>query len=247
MQVIDRAIQILTILGGGSSGKSVAELARSLNIAPSSIHRVLISLKENNFIVQDMDTKKYKIGYKVISLCNGITKESSLMTAARPIMKELAKKINKTVILCVMENGHVVNIDSIENEDSFMYMVKLGKEIPMHATSAGKVFCAYINRDDAKKYLAKASLEKTTPYTKTDLDEICKELDSIKKHGYAICDEELQIGMQGISCPIFDSRHTIVGAISFTSIKKQQSINKDTIFRLQQSAAAISKIIGCEE
>lgn len=244
MQLVDRTLQALTLLSGEPAGLSVSELSGLLDIPPSSTHRILTSLKENHFIVQDEDTKKYKAGYKLFTLCSQITKNNSLITSARAVMKDLAKKLDKTIVLCVMENSHIICIDYIENKDTSMYMVKLGYQMPLHSTSAGKVFSAYMNRETAKQELNKQITEAATPYTKTNIDEICKELDEIKKNGYAICDEELQLGIQGIACPIFDINNEVAAVISFAAMKNQHSITEETISALKSSAKYISKLIG---
>lgn len=244
MQLVDRTLKALTFLSTESEGLSVSELSDMLDIPASSTHRILTSLKKNHFIIQDEDTKKYKIGYKLFTLCSGITKKNSLISSARGVMKELAKELDKTIVLCVMENSHIICIDYIENKDTSMYMIKVGYEMPLHVTSAGKVYSAYMDRETVKRELSNTAMEAATPYTKTNLEEIYKELDEIKKNGYAICDEELQLGIQGIACPIFDMNHEVVAAISFATLKSEHYITEETIAALKKSAAAISEHIG---
>lgn len=244
MQLVDRTLRALSLLSSKRTGLSVSELSDILDIPASSTHRILTSLKKNHFIIQDEDTKKYKIGYKLFTLCAGLTKNNSLISSARAVMKELAKKLDKTIVLCVMENDHIICIDYIENKDTSMYMVKVGYEMPLHVTSAGKVFSAYMDREAAKQKLGNTVIDAATPYTKTNLEEILKELDEIKECGYAICDEELQLGVQGIACPIFDMNHDVAAAISFAALKSEHFITDESIAALKNSAAAISKQIG---
>lgn len=244
MQLVNRTLKALTFLSSEPTGLSVSELSDMLDIPASSTHRILTSLKSNNFIIQDEDTKKYKVGYKLLTLCSGITKNDSLISSARSFMKELAKKLDKTIVLCVMENSHIICIDYIENKDTSMYMVKVGYEMPLHATSAGKVFSAYMDRKTAARELGNTVIEAATPYTKTNLEDIYKEMDEIRKNGYAICDEELQLGIQGVACPIFDMNHEVVAAISFATLKSEHYVTDETITALKNSALAISEHIG---
>jgi Transcriptional regulator len=244
MQLVNRTLKALTFLSSEPAGLSVSDLSAMLDIPASSTHRVLTSLKENHFIIQDEDTKKYKVGYKLFTLCSGITKNNSLITSARPVMKELSKKLDKTIVLCVMENSHIICVDYIENKDTSMYMVKLGYKMPLHSTSAGKVFSAYMDRETAKQELSKQITEAATPYTITNMEKICKELDEIKQKGYAVCDEELQLGIQGIACPIFDINHEVAAVISFATLKSDDFITEQTISALKNSALTISKLIG---
>ncbi|PYG90308.1 IclR family transcriptional regulator [Ruminiclostridium sufflavum DSM 19573] len=244
MQIIDRTLKALTFLSNEPTGLSVSELSTMLGIPASSTHRILTGLKENHFIIQDGDTKKYKVSYKLFTLCSQITKNSSLVSSAKSVMKKLAKKLDKTIVLCVMENSHIICIDYIENKDTSMYMVKIGYEMPLHVTSAGKVFSAFMDRKAAEQELSKTSMEAATPYTKTSLEELYRELDEIKKDGYAICDEELQLGIQGIACPIFDMNNNVVATISFAALKREHYITEKTISELKSSASEISRLIG---
>jgi DNA-binding IclR family transcriptional regulator len=123
-------------------------------------------------------------------------------------------------------------------------MVKVGYEMPLHVTSAGKVFSAYMDRSRLEQHFNKTAMEAPTPYSKTDIKELYKELDEIKQNGYAICDEELQLGIQGIACPIFDLNNEVVAAISFATLKSEHFITGETITELKNSALAISKYIG---
>lgn len=243
MQLIDRALTALTTLSRYANGLSVSELSEKLEIPMSSTHRILTSLKKNNFVIQDEETKKYRLGYKVFSLCSGIQKNNSLILAARPQMKELAKAIKKTIILCVMENEKIINLDCIENQESSMYMVKVGSEMPLYATSAGRVFAAYMNRGRVLEIFRHTKIKAETPYTKTSIEALCTELDDIREKGYAIIDEELQLGIQGVACPIFDGNGKVIAVIAFTSIKRADPVDKKMILKLQESAEIISEVI----
>ena len=240
MQSIDRALTALTTLSKYANGLSVSELSEKLGIPMSSTHRILTGLKKNNFVIQDKETKRYRLGYKLFSLCSGIQKNDSLILAARPQMKKLAKAIKKTIILCVMENEKIINLDCIENEESSMYMVKVGSEMPIYATSAGRVFAAYMDRLRVLEIFKHTKIKAETPYTKTSIEDLCTELDDIREKGYAIIDEELQLGIQGVACPIFDGNGKVIAVIAFTSIKRANPVDEDMILKLQKSAEIIS-------
>ena len=146
MQLIDRALNALEILSQNMNGMSVTDLAEQLGIPASSTHRILSSLKGNHFVVQDEHTKKYRLGYKICAIATGVVKGSALTQAAQMPMRRLAEKIDRNVVLCIMEHGAVMNVACSERGDSNMYMVKIGHEIPFYSTSAGRVFMAYMNR-----------------------------------------------------------------------------------------------------
>lgn len=228
MQLIDRALEVLTILSKEQDGMSVSEISERLNAPKSSTHRILQSLMKNKFVSQSKDTKKYFIGYKILTLTNNITKESSLAIASKPHMKELAEKINETVTLSVLEGENIICIYYEESVDTPMFLIRTGFAMPPHATSAGKAILAYKSQYSIKK-IFKNSVEKITEKTKTDLSDFIKELEFVRRNGYSIVDEELQIGVIGVASPIFDFTGEPIAAIAFTTIKKENFINEEHI------------------
>lgn len=136
MQLIDRALKALEIMSRNAEGISVSELSDKLGIPASSTHRILSSLKSNHFVLQDEETRKYRLGYKICGIAAGIARGSVLTMSARPYMKKLSESIDRNVVLCIMEERAVMNIASVERKDSNMYMVKIGYEMPVYSTSA---------------------------------------------------------------------------------------------------------------
>lgn len=244
MQLIDRALKALEIMSRNAEGISVSELSDKLGIPASSTHRILSSLKSNHFVLQDEETRKYRLGYKICGIAAGIARGSVLTMSARPYMKELSESIDRNVVLCIMEERAVMNIASVERKDSNMYMVKIGYEMPVYSTSAGRVFAAYMDREHALELLEHETRTKTTPYTKTDMGELNRELDQIRGQGYALIDEELQMGIQGAACPIFGMSGEVAAALAFTTLKEHDTAGLEGRIReLKRCAEEISAAI----
>lgn len=244
MKLVQRTLDVLTTLSKESEGLSVTDLAEIINLPNSTTHRILACLKENNFVIQSSDTKKYRLGYKVLTLGSNISKENSFTHSARPFMKELADRIGKTVTLCVMEGDSVVCLNYVESKDTSLFLVRTGFGMPPHATSAGKAMQAYMPLPVVQEIYMNHAQEKVTSNTKTDFELFMRELDDIRKKGYAISDEELQIGVQGVACPIFDYNHKVVASVSFISLKSEQSLTEENIALLKETAQKISVAIG---
>lgn len=241
MQLVDRALHALEILSWNMDGLSVTELAAQLAIPASSTHRILTSLKENHFVVQDRRTKKYRLGYKICGIAASVVKGSALTQAAQPLMQKLAEKIDRNIVLSIMEHGGVMNIAC---SDSNAHMAKIGQVTPFYSTSAGRVFMAYMNRKQALEILGKETGTKTAPDLKTSLQELNTELDRIFDQGYSVIDEDLQFGMQGVACPVFDINGETAAALSFTSLKDgNEKRMQERINLLKMCAEKISEAI----
>ena len=243
MQLVERTLDVLVMLSKESDGLSLSELAERLKIPNSSTHRILAALKKNHFVMQSSETKKYRLGYKVLTLSSNIIREDNLTLAAKPFMKELADKMNKTITLCVMEGEDVICIYYVESKDTSMFLVRTGFAMPPHATSAGKAMQAYMPLNQVQQIYLNNHQELTS-HTKINLESFLKELEEVRVNGYAVSDEELQSGVQGVACPIFDYNGKVIGSVSYTALKSDNSLIDENIKMLKECALNISKSIG---
>lgn len=244
MQLVDRVLKTIEILSKEEIGMSVSELSEALEIPPSSTHRVLKSLQDNHFVIQNAETKRYSLSYKIYSICSNVKEQNSLIALARPYMRRLVKEIQNPVVLCVMQGEKIINLDCVENSNASIYMVQTGNELPLYNTSSGRIFAAYMRPERAYEIFQNHERKKETPYTKTEMGELMNELELIRKQGYSVIDEELQIGIQGVSCPIMDYRGNVVAAIGTTTVKSEESLNNDLIQKLLSCAKEISEQIS---
>lgn len=243
MQLVNRVLNAMEVLSREEKGMSVSDLSEALQIPVSSTHRVLQSLSENHFVVQNPETRQYALSYKIFILCSNMKAHNSLLLQAKPYMKELSEEIQKTIVLCVRSGDKIINLDCIEDSDSSAYMVKIGKELPLYSTSAGRLFAAYMKEDHARAVLEKMERTPSTPHTKTNMDELFQEFQKIREQGYALIDEELQMGIQGVSCPITDRSGRMVAALALTTLKVRDTVDDEMIEKLKACAEKISRAI----
>lgn len=244
MQLIERTLQLLMVLSKKPNGLSVTELAKELEISASSTHRILSSLKKQHFVLQSSDSKRYRLGYKILTLTTNISIENNFSLAAKPYMVDLAHAIGKTVALCILDGDNIICLDFVESKDASMFMVRSGIAMPPHATSAGKAILAYHNIEQVKEIYLKNQNNQLTKNTKTNWNNFVEELEDVRLLGYAVSDEELQIGVQGIACPIFDYNRKVIASVSFTALKSDQSFTVENIKLLKQCARSISNSVG---
>ena len=107
MQLIERTFMVLSILSQETQGLSVSSVANKVDIPASSAYRILSALKENNLVLQDSATKKYRIGYKLLSLTQNISQNNSLIESSKDYLIKLSRSINSTVELCVLEGNNI--------------------------------------------------------------------------------------------------------------------------------------------
>jgi DNA-binding IclR family transcriptional regulator len=240
MELVERTLNALVVLSHFPNGISVAEASRELDLPMSSTYRVLSSLKEAHFAVQNPDSKRYSLSYRLFSLCDQVRRSDTLISTVRPAMKDLSKKIQKNIILCVPDGKMTLNLDYVEYQNASMYKIRKGYESVWYTTSAGRVFAAFAEEEERKKLFQGLKIKAETPSTITDVAALRKELGKIQEQGYSLIDEELQENVQGVAAPVFDASHHAIAAIAFTTQKRSSPVTKKDIQELLASTAAVS-------
>lgn len=250
VQTIERVSKILDLVAHSSQGISVGNLSDSLQLPKGTVHRLLLSLAYCGYITQDTKTKKYLLGLKLLELGNLIINQLDLRKLAEPLLKDLVESTKETVHMVIVDNNEVVYIDKIETEQStggLKMSSMVGSRNPAHCSAVGKVLLSYFSDEEIDNLVQEKGLTRKTSHTIIDPLQLKEQLPIIRSQGYAIDDEENEIGIRCVAAPIFNDKGKAVSAISlsgpaFRVTKKliQDSLKKEVI----ETALEISKRLG---
>jgi IclR family transcriptional regulator, KDG regulon repressor len=246
IQSVDRALQIITIVSTRKDGFGVTELAEQLNLNKSSIFRLLSTLAAHNFIEQDSETKKYRLGYKYLELSSKLLDSIDIRSEAKPFLKELESITKEVIHLVVYDQGEVIYIEKLEGSETLRTHSQVGKRAPMHCTSVGKVILAHLPNNELLSILERKGLPKHTENTIVTKEKLFEELVKIKEKGYGTEIEENEPGITCIAAPIFNNRGGIAAAVSISGPTIRMSSTtmnemKDKIIEVTQK---ISRRLG---
>ncbi|UUZ78819.1 IclR family transcriptional regulator [Paenibacillus sp. P26] len=214
--VISKAICILDILvpQGSEKEMSVTEISRELDMPVQSVHRILVSLARHGFVAQNGKTKKYKLGLSVMKY--GFLMWDSLMlrSVARPFMEELCQKTNETVYLATRENEEGVYIDSIDSPQILKISEPIGLRLPLFIGASNRIILAYLPQKTRDQLLSKVDWSSVPSLKPLNREYIEKEIETIRKQGFAMTSGEATDGTTGIGAPIFSYENTVIGSIN---------------------------------
>lgn len=225
-QSIIRAGFIIDLFTLQNDKWSLKDLAKACDIPPSTIVPILKSLEKIGYLERDPETKLYRIGMKFIKKAQLVTMGTDLRETAHKVLKELAIQYNLNTHLAVMDNGEMVYIDRCEVTVNTLVPSFIGKRIPAHCTALGKAMLAFMNPADIERVIDVSKLTRFTPYTIDGWPELLQQLTDIRQKGYAIDNEEYQLGGFCIGVPIFDSKNNPVAAISISVPKYHENFSK---------------------
>ena len=211
---VNRAISILQVLALRGP-TTVTEIATELNVHKSTIFRLLATLDARGLVDQNGTRGRYQLGYGVVQLAAGATRQMDLSVISRRVCEALAEEVGETVDIAINDDNAVLNIDQVIGAAAMTTVDWVGRRTPLHATSSGKVFLAHMSPTQRDDYLS-STLERFTEHTITDRRELEEQLQTVRDQGYGFTLEEYQIGLAAVAAPIRDIEGHVVAAVGMS-------------------------------
>jgi len=250
VQTIERASSILDILGQSPQGISIRELSTKIKLPKGTTHRLLSSLSYFGYVRQDLKTRNYLLGLKLVELGQLLLGQLDLRKEAEPFLRDLAERTKETVHLVFLDRNEIVYIDKVETEQNssgLKMASRVGLRNPAHSSAVGKVLLAHFSEEELKNFIKEKGLAERTENTIIDPTQLKDHLKSVRAQGYAIDDEENEKGIRCVAAPIYNEVGKTVAAISisgpaFRITKKviQESLKKEVM----ETALKVSQRLG---
>ena len=211
IQSVERAINILKCFENSSELRGT-EIGKMLGINKSTVFGLIRTLEKNNFLEQNKETGKYRLGFAVFQL--GLLVNFDLKYIASPYVDELSKYTQETVNLVIRDGNYVLYIKKQESPHSMRICTKEGQHMPIHCTAVGKSILAFLPDDEIEDILDSINYEKFTPNTLDSKEAVLKELPKIRESLLSYDREEFELGLFCVASPVFDSKGRPVGGVS---------------------------------
>ena len=211
IQAVDRAVALLKSVAASATPPTVLELARECGINRSTAWRLLRTLEHHGLVDRDPITQRYTVGYGAISVAAAVT-DDALVRRVRPLLARLAEATGESVTLAVAKRFNLVYVDQVD-PPNLMVPNWTDKPLPLHATSGGKAFLAWLGPDERDAILPR-ELPRYTAHTITDRDQLDRELAEVRKVGYALCTREYEEFSSGASAAVLNTRQSPIAVVN---------------------------------
>jgi IclR family acetate operon transcriptional repressor len=245
-QSLTRALNLLTRLSETPSGLSLTDLSYQLGMPTATVHRLLSTFEEFDFVEQDAEQGLWFVGLKAFTVGNAFLQRRDIVASARPHMRTLVEQCGETVNLGVIDDGEAVFISQVESREMMRMIVRLGSRSPIHASGVGKALLAYMSEQDLTQILQQRGLARYTERSIDNPTQLREELQRIRQLGYALDDEEHAIGLRCVSSAIFDENGQTLAAISLSGPKARVTDGRldELGIAVRQSADEITLAVG---
>jgi DNA-binding IclR family transcriptional regulator len=210
---LDRAVAVLEMLGESDTALNLAEVCQKLNLHKSTAHRSLMVL-ERSALIERTPENRYRLGLKLYELGNRAVEQVDLRTRVHPYFRRLAAHVGETVHLSVLQKTSIVYLDKVEPNRRVCVSSKTGTSNPVYCTSMGKAMLAFQPPEVIEQIVSKIRFVRYTHKTLTTREALMKALDRVRRRGYAIDDQEIEVGVRCVGAPIFDENHQAIAAVS---------------------------------
>ena len=245
MPVLSSVAKALTLLDAFSAEKpelTLSELAKRAGAHKSSAFRLLATLEAQGFVEKDPASHAYRLGWKLVELAGRLLARYELRELAAPLMEELAERSGEIVHLSVLDRGEIVYLDKRGRSQPLTVSTTIGGRSPAHASAMGKALLSGLSDQDAERLLGSRRLQRFTPTTITDRRRLTRELEEIRRQGYALDDEETFPGIRCVAAPLQDGEGRVLAAISVTAPTQRMGVRRQAEIRkwVTDTAARIS-------
>ena len=226
IQVSERIFNVIECLAqNGAMG--LQDLSTELNLNKSTVHRILNSLICMDYVRQDAETSKYSLSFKICGLSNQILSQNSMIDIARPFIKELSANSGETVHLVQLDGINATYIDKVEASQNSVRMISMvGKSIPLYCSGVGKAILADMPNSKIESIWKLSFIHQLTEHTVTRFVDFMNLIEETRRSGYALDNEENEIGVRCIAVSLKSYNGKSTYAISISAPKDRMSDNR---------------------
>jgi IclR family KDG regulon transcriptional repressor len=245
VQAVMLALQIIELMARQGGAMGVTELSLALATPKSRIHRHLRTLVEQQYLVQALDSEKYRIGNRLTTLGRLVSHNSDIVGAARGPMRELRDALGHSVVVSQFEADGVCVLETLSGNSPIEIGVKRGSILGFTSSAQGKVALAYAE-DAVRARVFAQPLPRLTPHTIVAVDELEAEIDVILARGWAVSPNETVLGTNALSAPIFDGGGLLAGTLAIVGSVQfiEATPSAEQIRQVTGAADGISTALG---
>jgi DNA-binding IclR family transcriptional regulator len=239
---VRKALELLGSFSPQKSSWPLSDLARHLHLPKSTVHNLLRTMQSLDFVRQNHETRTYQLGPRAMEVGLAFASSSNILFRARTAMNRLAEKTGETVKVGVLSNGEVLIVAAVESAHQLHTRGDRGTRWPLHSSSLGKAILSSLPSEEVAEIVGNKGLQRFTKNTLTTVHDLERELKRIRQLGYAVDQQENELGVCCVAAPISDTLQGLVGAIGISGPSLR--IRDESIQELGKHVLAASRAIS---
>ena len=211
--MLETAFEILEYMSRNKDEYSLSTIAQNLGIPKTTVFRIITTMQKWGYIEKTADQEKYKLGKSLIKIGQHAASGIDITDIAMPYITDLSRLMGEGSNLGILHENEILTIANAKGED-FYLISRLIPMSPLNCSAMGKQYMARFSDDELKNYFKSSKPQKRTVNSIMSYEEFLLERDIIINEGISYDREEYEYGLSCIAAPIFDSKGSMIAAIS---------------------------------
>jgi IclR family pca regulon transcriptional regulator len=239
-----RGLRVIEAFEGHTEGQTVADISRGTSLSRAAARRSLLTLELLGYV--ESSGRTYRLKTRVLKLGFSYLSSNSLPTIVQPTLEHITELVHESSSLGVLDGEQIVYIGRSTAKRVMSVGLSVGSRLPAYCTSLGRVLLAALPEEELTAYLQTTTVKALTPKTITDRQLLGDIIRSVRSDGFAITDEELELGLRSIAVPVRTHQNRVVAAMNI-GVQAARVSAAELIHRflpiLQENAATLAPLL----
>ncbi len=216
VRTLERGLTVLSALAELREG-TLTQIAKKAGLSASTAYRLLETLRQQGYVEWEERSGLFSVGLRAYQVGAAFSERNSLLSAAQGEMQTLVQDINETANLAVRRGSEAVYVYQVEARQMMRMFTQIGAVAPLHCSGVGKVMLAWLPAAEVRHLVGEGPYPAYTPASLTGLPALSRELETVRDQGYALDDEERELGVRCLATPVRDSSGEVVASLSISA------------------------------
>jgi IclR family transcriptional regulator, pca regulon regulatory protein len=223
MTSLARGLIVIQAFTQQSPQMTISQLSIKTGLSRAAVRRCLYTLTKLGFAGAE-DGSRYSLRPRMLTLSHTYTTSNTLSSAAQPILERMSAALGESFSVATLDGEDIVYIARTQVNRVMAVDLHIGSRLPAYCTSMGRILLAYLSAEQLEQYLAKVNLIPHTTRTITSVEKLRLALRNIRRNGYAICDQEYEVGLRSIAVPVYSSSGRVVATLNLSGNAPRLSV-----------------------
>jgi IclR family acetate operon transcriptional repressor len=237
VQSVSRVLDVLEVVANAGGEMALSEIAATSGVPLPTVYRLARTLVDRGYMRQ-LPNRRYALGSRLIPL--GETAGAMLGTWARPCLERLVAELGESANLASLDGDRAVYVGQVPSTHSMRMFTEVGRRVRLHSTGVGKAILSLLPDEEVRGLMARAGMPAQTSHTLTDADGLITALHRIRRDGYAIDEQEQEVGVRCVAVPIDGPTSRMAVSVSGPAGRMTADLVERAIPLLTEAGAALS-------
>src|SRR6202521_4231509 len=246
VQCVDSALLIIETLAEDDEGYRLSDLAVRTGLSTSTVHRLLATLEKRRFVQFDRYESKWHVGAQSFAVGATFARRRNFVAQAMPYLRKLRDQSRETANLAVVDDESIIVLTRMDSREIMRSLTKVGGRVAMVASGVGKAVLATYSDEDVNAIIQRQGMPRLTEKSIVRPGELFRELQAIRRQGYAVDDEEARMGLRCVAAVVYNDCSETLAAISVSGMTSR--LTDDRLLAIgrtvQQVAAELTAALG---